>query len=498
MPRQYPTTIGADLPDPEPGTNLRVAADQQVRSVMSAASDWQADAYRFSREIGEVGYVHNLTANALASCDLRVLEYDDGEWVPPKDPTAHDVLAALEEAPGATRELMRRGALNYLIAGESILVGSPDPTDTFLHWEFLSVREVRIDAGGRMSRISDGRHAKPLSDAGGTYVARWWNSDPEFSGRPDSAMRRASVPCRLLLVLEQVVEATSRSRLSAGILAVPEGMTFVGQGDDDESIDDEMDPFLDMLIEHMSAPVDDARSAASLVPLTLRGHPDDIEALKVVDIGRDVGEWAIPLREEALRRIAAALDIPPEIMSGKGGINHWGAYNVDEDFAVKHVIPLGESLAAFLTDSYLRPMLRALGWPEERVLVNRVAFDPANIMTRGDAGSTALALWDQKIISRSAVARLNNIDEADMMDDEEWAAELLRAAVVANPTLIENYGHLIPGLDGLLHDTEHGSAPSVKPSTPAEGPTSPNLDPARGGSDPPERPNARVVSLPWN
>lgn len=296
------------------------------------ASTWQKEAFELSVLVGEVGYVHNLTANTMAACDLRIVKTNaDGEEEPVEegDPGAR-VDEALTGPRGGKRELMRRATLNYRIAGETFLIGSPtvDPgavakgDSPELVWEFLSTSELTSTVDGRLQRTQGRGLPQEILNVEDTYIARWWQSDPQFSSLPDCAMRRALPIARELVRMTQVVEASTKSRLAAQIFGVPEGMTFAGQAEDDPE-NDEMDPFIEALFEHMSTPVDDLSSAASLVPLVLRGDAEDLAAAGLIDIGREPGKWAQSLREEAIARLGRILDIPPEMMSGKANLNHW-------------------------------------------------------------------------------------------------------------------------------------------------------------------------------
>src|SRR5690606_15096600 len=42
-----------------------------------------------------------------------------------------------------------------------------------------------------------------------------------------------------------------------------------------------------------------------------------------IDLARDLDTLYLNLREEARTRLAVGMNVPPEIMNGKGGLNHW-------------------------------------------------------------------------------------------------------------------------------------------------------------------------------
>ena len=316
------------------------AALQTVGEIQRAPSNddaWQRDGYTYNELVGEVGFVNNLTANTVAAADLRIVRSDEkGDWVESTDPRAQSVMDAFVGPIGGIEELLRRASLHMQIAGESWLVGT-QIVDEFeiplgILWEFLSTEEVKVDADGNVIRNPSGTRQSAYGSKSAighldedVYIARLWRSDPRWSDRADSPMKRVLPICREVVVLTQVVDAIAKSRLSAGILFIPDEMSF---GPDNETEDpgddtDDIDEFMQELISHLSAPVDDRTSAAALVPLLLRGAAELGDKVQLIEIARDLDNLYQELRQEALHRVARGLDIPPEMMEGKGSLNHW-------------------------------------------------------------------------------------------------------------------------------------------------------------------------------
>jgi hypothetical protein len=83
--------------------------------------------------------------------------------------------------------------------------------------------------------------------------------------------------------LNRTFRATARSRLNAGALYLPDGLSVAAQGDPDYPYDDENelnpgvtveeaeDEFEDQLIDAMTTPIRDEDSASAVVPLIIRG-----------------------------------------------------------------------------------------------------------------------------------------------------------------------------------------------------------------------------------
>lgn len=413
---------------------------------------WQMDAYSFAETIGEVGYVVHLTANTVAKCRLRPLvremqETDDGQMVRVETDTNDErvwrVLDGLVGPRGGdARELMRMAALHLQIAGEGYLVGTPINGLTLngYVWEFLSMEEVKPDRG-KMKRVRFGAVGEPEVVNLDGYVARIHRADPRFSELADSPLKRVRTICREIILLTQVVDAVAKARLSAGILFMPWELSWgpLQEWENPQSTTDDVDPFEEALIEHLKAPVEDRASAASLVPLLMRGpahigQTPTMQLMGLVDITRELDEQYQSLRREALERLGAGLDIPPEVMAGKGGLNHWTGYSIDADFIGRHVVPVGQLIADFLTMAYLRPMLVTHeGMTPEEAAKYRLEFDPSPITSRADSGPVSRAAYDRRAVSLEAYLRANGLDPADRPTEDETKVRILTDLLLSNP-----------------------------------------------------------------
>lgn len=416
------------------------------------ASRWAADAYDYADQIGEVGFVMNLSANMGAQCNLQAQEWDleAKEWIITEDERCLRVLAAFQGPQGGQSELKRRAFLHLAIAGESFLVGSPtneNGVDTGILWEFLSSQELVVKRGERPERRRAGGAGEPLGDD--HYIARMWRSHPQYSDLADSAMRRVLGICGEILTLTQMVDAVAKSRLNAGLLYVPDEITFAVPDDESGELpeNDGIDSFIQELMEHLSAPVKDRTSAASLVPLVVRGPAALKDSVGLIDVARNLDTWAQELRKEALGRLGAGLDIDPAIVEGKASLNHWTAYNVDADFITKHVRPQGELFADFVTFAYLRPMLEEFeGLSEDESRRFRISFDPSPIVARTDEASSARVLHDMEVISNGSLLRANGFDSTDEPDEEEIKLRRAWRLLQSNPAAL---GPVLGELCGL-------------------------------------------------
>jgi hypothetical protein len=436
-----------------------------------AGTRWQGQAHSIYRQIGQIRSVLNLKANTLTACRWRLKELDDkGEPVDTEDPRAMRAWDNLKGPRGGKRELVRQFALLYDIAAEAFLVGLPtvkDPSAFELRgdspglvWEFVSRQELRGDrpTGQRGVVYQDPAGLptrRPIPPS--SVIARWWLKDAQFQELPDSCLRSILPDATEYLSLRDVVTGTIRSRMSAGILLVPESATF---GPNDETYtqgaeyEGTIDPLLWDLISSMETAATDRTDPSTYVPLILRAAAGDLKDIRVIPLAPEGSmDWATPLREEKLRMIAQGLSAPPEAMLGKGDISHWGGLIIDDEFTTKWVIPVGEELAEFWTNDYLRPMLRAFeGLTVEEADRFVVEFDPSNITSRADRGVTWLRMFDRHLVTGISTVMANGgtIDDmpADYPQDNEFLWWYVSDLVKRDPSLLAVFADFL-GLSAL-------------------------------------------------
>jgi len=404
-------------------TTISDRKDSKAGSSKSSDRSWQRRSYDLLDEVGELGYLLELKSQLVARCNLQLQWMnDEGVWdAPPEDEKRPArVMHAFVGPQGGQTELKRQAALHLSAAGEAHLLGSP-LEDGGILWEFLSVDELQIGVDGTVTR-SRSRGAQSESiDPDTHYIARLWRPSARRSDEPDCEVKRVLRIAEEILTLTQMVDAIARSRLAAGMLFVPDEISF----DDDEPDEvaeqsDQPDPLTSALLEHMSAPVQDRENAASLVPLVMRGPAEMGDKIRLIDLARDLDTWAQSLREEALSRLAQGLDAPPEMMTGIGATNHWSGFQIDADFASKHVAPLGQMLAEFVTFAYLRPMLTTFeGVDQAEAERFRLQFDLSPIAARADEAASAARLHTSTLLSDEALVRSSGFDQAAMPGEDE-------------------------------------------------------------------------------
>ena len=429
---------------------------------------WQRDAYGFAEVIGELGYLIELTSDSIAACTIRPQRRDPENelgWVETNNPEANRVWEAFVGPQGGQNELIKRAAEHLYTAGESYLLGTPlknelTNQDEGIVWEFLSTEELK-PSGTKIQRVGEtGTGGGRVDLPDDVYVARLWQPDPRFYARAYSAVKRLLPICREIVLLTQVVDAIAKSRLNAGMYYLPDEFSFgpFDETENDGSDADDIDEFSEEWIEQIKAPVEQRDSAASLIPLLMRG-PALIDGkpakdlMGLVDLARGLDDLYQSLRLEALQRLANGMDAPPEIVGGKGGLNHWTGYNIDADFIDKHIVPKGQKIAEFLTAAYLRPMLIEFeGMTEQEAAQYRLHFDATVLTSRTDTGPAARGAYDRIAISEASYLRANGFDVSDAPSEEERKRRTLERLMFEEPILwgTRVLGELYPDIADLF------------------------------------------------
>ena len=350
-------------------------------------------------------------------------------------------------------ELIRKAAYHMHAAGEATLVGTPIDTGSGILWEFLSVVELHPSPDGVMMRRRAGLSSDIETLDDDVYMARLLNPSPVYSDLAQSEVRRVLPIVSEIKSLTQMVDATVKSRIPANMLFIPEGMTIAGVGDTDDASpmgDDgvgtlvDIDELVDDIWTHMNQSQIDPNSGARLVPLVVLGEGEQGKYIRVIELSRELDGWAQDLRNEALSRLAKGLDSPPELMTGRASVNHWTSAIIDQDFLIKHIQPIGQLIADFITESYLRPMLQTFeGMSEEEAYQWRVEFDPSPVMARADEAKSARDLRD--LLSDEAILAANGFDKTHAVTPETKAERRVWQLIETNPTIFAPLLLQLPG-----------------------------------------------------
>jgi len=444
---------------------------EQFRIRRSAGSSaWQAEAWEYYDAIGEIKYAFNLVASVVSRIRIYAAVVDDPSETPISvrqselvddrlGAAAERALARLNSAYGGQAGLLRDAALNLAVAGECYLVQMPARPAYNLpeSWDIRSVDEVTTDPRGGFNVI--GRREQSTTTQGGidknsklgknAFVGRMWRSHPRFSDEADSSLRGLLDLCAELLLLNRTFRATARSRLNAGALYLPDGLSVASQGDGDFPYDSEdgigagftaeeaEDEFEEQLMDAMTTPIRDEESASAVVPLIIRGPAELGDKIKQFKFERSFDPQLAERSDRVLERILQGLDVPKDVVTGLANVKYSNAMQIDESLYKAHIEPLMLLIADALTVVYLRPYLIANGFEETQVNKIVVWYDPSAIATRNDRATDADAGFDRMAVSANTWRRAHGFSDADAPTPKELSIRLLQERGVFTPEFTE-------------------------------------------------------------
>lgn len=502
----------------------------------TSASSWQADAWDMYDLVGELRFIANTLAGRMGQARFYVgrVGAGDDDPVPIEDQRWQDLLDQVGHNNAGRSQLIVRLALNMFVAGEAWLVGVPDDllpaavvssmgeslpslppplTPSIpravtepnslpmvdLNWFACSVSEITTDSTGLITvRLGENSSEHIVTSPEALQLIRVWRPHPRKVWEPDSPTRSSLPVLRELVGLTMHISAQVDSRLAgAGVLVYAQSaqraMRLAAGLTPDPSTDDATgsDPFTEALLEAMITPISDRSSASALVPLLVAVPDEAVSLFNHLTFSTPLDAEARPLRDEAIRRLALGLDCPPELLLGTAGVNHWGAWLVQEDVITTHIEPGLALLCDALTTQFLWPVLLATGmvstWDEAQEFA--VWYDVGHMIIRPDRSNDAKDLFDRGELSGATLRESAGFNEDDaaplppgVPSDPAVVAAL--ELVKASPDLLRD-----PGLAGVVAQirgvltpgaTASPSAPSPAP-VPAPAPEAPAVtEPSRG------------------
>jgi len=441
----------------------------------SASTSWQSEAWEYYDSIGEIKYAFNLVASVVSRIRLYAAAIQNPSEAPaPIDSVskvdgrlaaaAQRALDRLSSAYGGQPGLLKDAALNLQVTGECYLVQIPERIGSGLPetWDIRSVDELQIDSkgnyiinprrdvgGGSSSMMSQGnKDAIALPKT--SYVGRIWRAHPRYTQEADSSLRGLLDLCAELLLLNRTFRATARSRLNAGALYLPDGLSVAATPDPDYPYDEDgnyneqynpeeaADDFEDQLIDAMTTPIKDEDSASAVVPLIIRGPAELGDKIKQFKFERSFDPALSQRSDRVLERIMQGLDVPKDVVTGLANVKYSNALQIDEALYKAHIEPLMLLIVDALTIMYLRPYLIANGYSPEEVKNVCIWYDPSLVATRNDRAADADSGFEKMAVSYDTWRRAHGFSEADAPTPTEIALRLVLEKGMISPELTQD------------------------------------------------------------
>lgn len=392
---------------------------------------WQADAWRLYDITGQLRFVANWVGNSVSRCDMYVAKLnDDGT---PGAAVEQPEIAALASGPLGTgdnrAEALRLLGIDLFVPGEAYIIveagGSDDGSDL---WWVVTARQIKR-SGDKITVVRSPLHGGGTMEYrdGVDLILRIWTPHPADTCEPDSPTRSAIPDLREMEALRKREFAELDSRLSgAGLLALPDSLELPRGEDDPRG----SAGFFAYLMRAFARSLRDRSSAEAMVPIMITGPAEDIEKITHITFWSELSAQIPTLREGALRSLAQSLDIPPEVLLGLGGTNHWAAWAISDEAVQTQIKPILSRIAAALTIGYLHPALEALGVEDPQQYVYH--FDTAPLTTRPNRIADALNLHERTLLSDQATREAGAWGEETAPSAEERTRRLLEKLLIAN------------------------------------------------------------------
>ena len=453
--------VGAAVP-----INLGDAASWQMFKL--GDHRWQWEAWRHYDICGEMRFVVNWVGQAISRCRLYAAEVTDDGVVgdETEDVKVKTIAETMFGTAASKAQAQRLMGINMMVAGDVFIVAEGYQNADQDKWYVCSSSEVYRRGDDIMVRRS-------ITHGGGQYklnpqtdlLIRAWNPHPRRYDAADSTVRA------ILPVLRELEQCTKRvfaeldSRLAgAGILLLPDNIDFPrmsseNPGDPQPS---GVDGFIQLLQRTMATSLQQRDSAAALVPIVLQVATEALDKIKHLTFDSTISEHISEMRKDAINRMAMSLDIPPEVLTGMGGSNHWSSWQIEESSIKIHIEPLLIQLADALNIGYFQPALKAGGIkdPEKYTLW----FDVGPLAVRPNRSDQAMQFAEKEYISARAARDAAAFTDDDAPDDKELQYNLVKALVLAQPNYAGD-----PEVQKILGLPKIGlPAPPAAPATPGD------------------------------
>lgn len=381
------------------------------RIASRGGSGWQDAAWHFYNTIGEYAYAVNWVGNLLSRAKLYATK-DSGDGprrLSPDDPASQYLDALFLDQQGKATALQQIG-VHYTVAGEAYIVGTTQ--DDGDHWEVVAASRISQQNGVWLVDLV------PLpSDP---FVMRIWRPHPVERGMATSPSRAALPILSEIERLTMHVAAQVDSRLiSAGIVFLPNEMTFAVIDEDGNTITGSSDLFVQTLQDVASRAIQNRDSASALVPIVISADGESLDKPNHMKFWSDLDAQAIELRTEAIRRLALSMDMPPEILTGQGDTNHWSAWSIDESAIKSHTEPLLARIADDLAVGYLRSMLVQDGMLPEEARSYGIGVDTTEMRLRPNRSEEALELYDRGVLNAQTLVEETGFKADNIQDEAE-------------------------------------------------------------------------------
>lgn len=394
-------------------------------------SSEQDQLWDYYQRLEEFSAAVNWKANAISRVRLIAAEFMPGgdEPMPITEGPIADLVAQFAGGIGGQSQILGETAVHLNVPGEGWLCGVEDDFGE-VSWRVYSADELRVrkvegNADRYQVKIGESSRAwETLPED--TLVVRFWRPHPRWGWKATSRAAYALGAMKELDLINRRIIAETISRMAAnGVILYDRGKLSFPELTNPASAES-VDPFAQVLVDVGSKGVADPTSAQATIKIPIGADLGDSDLkvsdlIEVIDLSNPFSERMLDQRAAAVTRLATALDIPAEQLTGLGTMNHWGAAQIEEAGIKVHITPDMEMICHAFTEGFLYPTLEAEG----RALVGPrggkpvIWYDPSEIVMRPDRSKEAIEAYDRGELSGIALLRELGFSETDQPDEAE-------------------------------------------------------------------------------
>ena len=398
---------------------------------------WQRELWRLYDITPELRFAASWVGQCCSRVRIFVANVDNLGRV--QGETRNKKIQALSDTllggPASKAEHLRMMGIDLTVAGECYIIGRPgapegsNPRDQWFVVTGTEFRRIKSTEGG-VDWLWGPKDAPVRLDLETSIVTRVWTPHPLRVWCADSPARSCQIVLRELEQLTKYVASQIDSRLvGAGILIIPNNLDLPQE----ENVTTNAESLMIRLATAGAASLRGEGTALGVLPHIIEAENPD--GFKLLSFDSELSKQAMDLRKEAIERLGVGMDMPPEILTGTGGENHWNSYLIEGQGIKTHIEPLMNRICDALTKAYLIPALQIMGEDPGKYTY---AFDTSPLIVRPQRTQDALNLFEKGEISGEALRETAFFKESDAPNEEERARRLLIEVILRDPQLIQN------------------------------------------------------------
>lgn len=366
---------------------------------------WQNDAWAFYDTLSEVESAANWIGHALSLMDLEPMTVN-GKGEPVPDDKAKPVLDEL----GDICEMLEKWGMASVVAGEAVLVETVNGPRLYSEHEVLQHNKRLVISPARDAVIE----AETITSMWRLYIPH-----PAKGAFAESPMRALNRDCSTLLLLKKNVD----SRLSNRIML--NGMMFFAQSVSmpmqTGGVPAKPDQFFNNLRNHMRQNMRRTEQAPDVSPVLFRVATQTLQAdvFKYWEPPASLTDQELQLRTEARNNFREAFDLPVEMQTSMGDLNHWGSWAVTDMARRFQLGPRAATLAAALSAGWYQEALQRAGLFVSSQAQWLKASD-GYLDQQAESVADAQKAWDRGVVSDEYLRARSRIDDEFAPTSDEY------------------------------------------------------------------------------